>query len=137
MTDASLSATTARATERRVTYRRLLGVNLALNALIGLAALLVPTWLNGVLFGGATTPGPWLAFWGIALIFLAALYLPGWLRPTTIRMPNLVGLLERTVTGLAFLIAGLPLFGLYALAFAALLGWSYYRLFQAELATRP
>ncbi len=137
MTDASLSATTARAASRQVTYRRLLGINLGLNVLIGLAALFAPTWLNATLFGDATAPGPWLPLWGIALIFLAALYVPGWLSPTTIRMPNLIGIAERAVTGLAFLFAGFFLFGLYALVFAGLLGWAYYRLFEAELATRP
>lgn len=137
MTDASLAATTARATERRVTYRRLLGVNLGLNVIIGLLAIVSPTWLDAAVFGGSAAPGPWLSLWGVALIFLAALYLPGWLRPTTIRMPNVIGLVERAVTGVAFLVAGFALYGLYALAFAALLGWSYYRLFEAELATRP
>ena len=137
----TLSWSRAQAADRARLYRRILGINLGINVALGLFAVVAPASLANLL--GQLPPGPeaaaWLRRWGIALIFMAALYTTGWLRPTTARIPNLVGLVERAVTGIACLLlgSGLVLIGLYALAFALLLAWTYYRLFQAELATRP
>lgn len=133
---ATLSGSMARAAGAAATYRRILGINLGLNAVIGLLALLFPTWFAGLVGAGAP-PAPWLPAWGLALLFLTLLYVPGWMRPATIRLPNLIGLAERLAMGIAFLILGVPLLGLYALVFCAALTWGYYRLFVAELATRP
>ncbi len=133
---ATLSGSMARAAGAGATYRRILGINLGLNVVIVLLALLFPTWFAN-LVGAAGAPAPWLPAWALALLFLTLLYLPGMMRPATIRLPNLIGLAERLVMGIAFLILGLPLLALYALAFCAALGWTYYRLFVAELATRP
>lgn len=133
---ATLSGSMARAAGAGATYRRILGINLGLNLVIGLLALLFPTWFAN-LVGASGATAPWLSAWALALLFLTLLYLPGLMRPATIRMPNLIGLAERLFTGIAFLILGLPLLGLYALIFCAALTWGYYRLFVAELATRP
>jgi hypothetical protein len=133
---ATLSGSMARAAGAGAAYRRILGINLGLNVVIGLLTLLFPTWFADVI-GARGAVAPWLPAWGLALLFLTLLYVPGWMRPATIRMPNLIGLAERLVMGIAFLILGVPLLGLYALAFCAALTWGYYRLFVAELATRP
>ncbi len=133
----TLSWSRAQAAGRQQAYRRVLGINLALNVLIGLLALCFPAWLAGTLGQTGPEPAVWLRLWGVALLFTAVLYASGWLRPTEDRIINLTGIGERTVTGFVLLLAGVWILALYALAFAFVLLLTYYRLFQAELATRP
>ncbi len=140
MNDAlTLSWSQAQAAGRERTYRRTLAVNLGLNVILGLVLLVAPVWFAGLLGLGAAEPAAWFRLWGVALIFLAALYAAGLMLPTETRVPNLVGIGERTVTGIVCLVAGggFLLLGLYFVLFALLLLVGYYRLFQAELATRP
>jgi hypothetical protein len=141
MTDDALTVggTRAQAATARTTYRRLLAFNLIVQALLGLIALIVPVWLARQ----ADLPGPlspgWVQLWGIMLLIMASLYLPGCIEPLHVRWPNVVGIVARFILAVAYfrLGQGLRWFALYELIFAIALAWSYRRLLRAELMSHP
>jgi hypothetical protein len=140
MTDAlTIGWTQAQAATRRTAYRRLLGFNLIVQTVVGLIALIVPVWLARQ----ADLPGPlspgWVRLWGVMLLIMATLYLPGCIEPVHVRWPNIVGIVARFVLALAYLLLGQGLrwFALYELIFAVALAWGYRRLLRAELMSRP
>ncbi len=140
MTDAlSVGWTQAQAATRRASYRRLLGLNLILQAALGLAAIAVPACLAQTVDLGTPPSAGWVRLWGVMLLILAVLYVPGFMEPVHARWPNVVGVVARFVLAAvyAWLGRGFRWLALYELLFAVLLAWSYGRLMQAELMSRP
>ena len=142
MTDAdalTIGWTQAQAATRRVAYRRLLGFNLIVQTAVGLIAVVLPVWLARAV----DLPGPpssgWVQLWGVMLLIMATLYLPGCIEPVHVRWPNIVGIVARFVLAAAYvrLGQGLRWFALYELVFAVALAWSYRQLLRAELMSRP
>jgi len=131
--------TRAYAADRRATYRRMLGLVLALELLLGLIALLGPVSLSRLLGLPEPFPPGWVRAWGGALLVLAMLWLPGWLDPLRARWPNLAGVPARLAMGVLYLAlgGGFALLGVLELAFALLLAWGYLGFFRAEVMSRP
>ena len=84
MTDAdalTIGWTQAQAATRRIAYRRLLGFNLIVQTAVGLIAVVVPVWLaHKADLPGPPSPG-WVQLWGVMLLIMAILYLPGCIEP--------------------------------------------------------
>jgi uncharacterized membrane protein len=140
----SLGWTQAEARSRKDTYRRVLAVSLMVQALIAVLAILFPATLSHLLGLPAAYPSGWLRAWGGLLVLVTLLYLPGYIDPVRVRWPNVVGIIGRVGTALLFLIlalgAGLRGFLWLALidaGFTAALVVTYFRLFRAELMSRP
>jgi len=137
--DLTIGWTQAQAATRRIAYRRLLGFNLTVQTAVGLIAVVVPVWLART----ADLPGPpssgWVQLWGVMLLIMATLYLPGCIEPVHVRWPNVIGIVARFVLAVAYvrLGQGLRWFALYELVFAVALAWSYRQLLRAELMSRP
>lgn len=142
----SLGWTQAEARTRRASYRRLLAVSLILQGLIGLYAILAPAGLAHLLGLPPAFPSGWTRAWGAMLLLVTLLSLPGQIEPLRVRWPNIVGILGRAGTAGLFLALGLCggaavrgflwlalLDGAFALALAV----SYFRLFRAEIMSRP
>lgn len=140
MTDAlTIGWTRAQADRRRTTYRRLLALNLILMTVLALAALIVPAWLARV----ADLPGPpppgAMRLWGVMLLIMVLLYVPGWVQPAYARWPNVVGILARFALAIAyvFLGQGFRWLALYEVLFALVLAVTYGRLLRDELMAEP
>jgi hypothetical protein len=135
----SLGAARAEAGARLGLFRRVLAINLGIAALLGLAALLFPGTLAGVLGLGPVTPRGLLRAWGVLLLVLAALHLPAWLDPVRERWTVLVGLAARVLLALVYLPlgGGFLLLALGEAGFAAALGVLYWRAGIAVLMSRP
>jgi hypothetical protein len=128
-----ISWSRAEAARRVSNYRRLLGINLALQVALGIALLANPGWLSG---------GPAASFvriLGLMLVLLGGIYAVGLLDPIRTRWPNILGLVGRCATAALYLtLAGKFLWlAAFDLAFAGALAWSYWHAFRAELMTRP
>jgi hypothetical protein len=113
-------------------------------ALIAVLAILFPATLSHLLGLPAAYPSGWLRAWGGLLVLVTLLYLPGYIDPVRVRWPNVVGIIGRAGTALLFLLlalgAGLRGFLWLALidaGFTAALVVTYFRLFRAELMSRP
>lgn len=140
MTDAlTIGWTRAQTARRRTTYRRLLALNLILMTALALAALIVPAWLARV----ADLPGPpppgSMRLWGVMLLTMVLLYVPGWVQPVYVRWPNVVGILARFALAIAyvFLGQGFRWLALYEVLFALVLAVTYGRLLRDELMAEP
>jgi hypothetical protein len=140
----SLGWTQAEARSRIDAYRRLLAVNLVLQALFGLVAVLCPAWIAGLL-GVPANPSAWLRGWGALLMLISLLYVPAWYVPVRARFAGPVGILGRFMTGGLYLLIslhgpdarGFIWLALFELGFATALAFSYFAAFRAELMSRP
>jgi hypothetical protein len=140
MTDAlTIGWTRAQAARRRTTYRRLLALNLILQTALGLVALVAPVWLARA----ADLPGPppagWVQLWGVMLLIMVLLYVPGYVQPVYVRWPNIMGIVARFALAVVYvcLDKGFRWFALYEALFAVALTWSYSRLLRDELMAEP
>lgn len=140
----SLGWTQAEARSRKDTYKHVLLVSLIVQAVIAVLAILFPATLSHLLGLPSATPSGWLRAWGAMLLLVTLLYVPGYIDPVRVRWPNVIGILGRVGTALLFLLlalgAGLRGFLWLALidgVFAAALALTYFRLFRAELMSRP
>lgn len=138
----SLGWTQAEAQSKRHTFQRILRTNLVLHLVIGVAAILAPGLVSGLVGLPDPVPAGWVRAWGGLLLIVTALYWPGLVDPTRMRWPNVVGIVGRAGAALIYLIAAasFPQFLWMALfdgVFAALLAWSFFGLFRAELMNRP
>lgn len=140
----SLGWTQAEARSRRSSYRRLLAVNLVLTALVALLAIVSPATLAHLLGLPVAFPSAWPRAWGGMVLLAVLLYLPGWFEPVRARWANVVGIAGRGGMALLYLLValcgdvrGFLWLALYDGAFAAALAVSYFRLFRAELMSRP
>jgi hypothetical protein len=129
----------ARVAESRRLYRSVLGINLVLHLMIGLACLFAPYWVADVLDLPGPIPAGWTRGWGATLILVTALYVPGWLEPLTTRGPNLIGILGRFWMGTVWLFIGGGFLWLAAFdyVFALLIGFLYWRLLRNNLMSYP
>ena len=119
-------------------YRRLLMLNLVVQAVLGLVALAIPdvlSWLLGIAAGSTG----WMRAWGFWQLAMVLFYVPGWFDPANKRWPNMLGVALRLASAVLFLILGggflwlALLDAVCALALAA----AYWRLLRAELMSRP
>ncbi len=130
MTEAlTVGWTAARAQTRRRTYQRILGFNMVLHVLIGLACMFAPDFVSRT-FG---LPPP------VPSGLVTALYIPGLQDPVRSRFTNITGILGRLWMATVWLVigGGLIWFGLFDLFFAIVLAVLYYRLFEGEIMSRP
>jgi hypothetical protein len=140
MTDAlTIGWTVARAQSRRRIYRLVLGFNMILHVLIGLACMFLPEFVSRTFGLPSPVPSGWIRGWGATLILVTALYIPGLQDPVRSRFTNVTGIFGRMWMGTVWLVigGGLTWFGLFDWFFAILLGVLYYRLFDAEIMSRP
>lgn len=141
----SLGWSQARARSRRALYKRVLGTNLGLVLVIGLIAIFAPATLSQFVGLPPVSYFGWTRAWGGMLILVTLLYLPGLLDPVRRRWPNIVGMLGRFGMAILFLCLALSgeafraflWFSLFDFAFAVVLAVLYFRLFEAELMSRP
>ena len=133
----SIAWTQAEATEHRIVYKRVLGANLAIYAVLSIAAIAAPTALSRLV--GLPGPTEWLRSWGGLLLLVTLLYLPGFLDPVRSRWSNAVGIVGRFgAAGLyAVLGGGFLWLALGEAAFGILLAVTYFGLFRSELMSRP
>jgi hypothetical protein len=120
MTDAfSIGWTDARANESRTLYRRVLGLNLILHLLIGLACIFLPHWVSHTFGLPGPIPTGWVRGWGATLI--------------------LIGLLGRLWMAIiwTFCGGGFLWFALFDFAFFLILSVLYLRFGRAVLMSRP
>ena len=140
MTDAlTIGWTRAQAERRRTVYRRLLALNLILQVVLGLVAIVVPAWLAKTAHLPGPPPDGWIRLWGVMLLITATLYVPGYIQPVFVRWPNVIGILARFALALVYVCLGegFRWFALYEVLFAAVLAWSYGRLLRDELMAEP
>jgi hypothetical protein len=135
----TLGWTVARAQSRRRTYRCILGFNMILHVLIGLACMFLPEFVSRTFGLPSPVPSGWIRGWGATLILVTALYIPGLQDPVRSRFTNITGILGRMWMGTVWLVigGGLTWFGVFDWFFAIVLGVLYYRLFDAEIMSRP
>jgi hypothetical protein len=135
----TLGWTVARAQSRRRTYRLVLGFNMILHVVIGLACMFIPEFVSRTFGLPSPVPSGWIRGWGATLILVTALYIPGLQDPVRSRFTNVTGILGRMWMGTVWLVigGGLTWFGLFDWFFAIVLGVLYYRLFDAEIMSRP
>ena len=143
----SLGWMQAEARSRKSTYQTILRVTLAVEALLGLAALLAPGWFSSLLGMPTVAEVPassvWARSWGALLLLLAAFHIPSLREPVRHRWGSVIGIAGRILLGLLYLLMGvfeaagllwLPLLeGGLGIALAVL----YFGLFRAELMSRP
>lgn len=139
MDSLSLGWTRAQAESRIAWHRRVYGLALLLQLIVGGLFLFFPTFsLNTI--GLSPSMGPeWPSIWGATLIFVTALQFPGVLDPVKQRYTNVIAVLGRLLMVLTFFYWGGPLIilGLFDLFFGALIYLGFRRLVLAELSTRP
>ena len=140
MTEAlTVGWTAARAQTRRRTYQRILGFNMVLHVLIGLACMFAPDFVSRTFGLPLPVPSGWIRGWGATLILVTALYIPGLQDPVRSRFTNITGILGRLWMATVWFVicGGLVWFGLFDLLFAVVLAVLYYRLFEGEIMSRP
>jgi len=140
MTDAlTLGWTKARANASLVLYRRVLGFNLILHLMIGLACIFLPYWVSSTFGLPAPIPTGWVRGWGATLILVTALYVPGFFDPTHHRAPNVIGVLGRLWMAIIWMFCGggFLWFALFDFAFFLVLGGLYLRFLMSTLMSRP
>jgi hypothetical protein len=135
----TIGFTAANAQTRRRTYRCVLGFNMVLHLLIGLACMFAPDFVSRTFDLPLPVPSGWIRGWGATLILVTALYIPALQDPVRSRFTSVTGILGRFWMATVWLVigGGLIWFGLFDLFFGILLAVLYYRLFEAELMSRP
>ena len=140
MTDAlTIGWNAARVADSHTLYRRVLGFNLILHVLIGLACLFFPSWVADTFRLPGPIPPGWTQGWGATLILVTALYIPGWLDPLVNRAPNFIGILGRIWMGTVWTICGggFLWFAAFDYLFALIIGVLYFRYLRTALMSRP
>lgn len=139
----SLGWTQSDSAARRAAFRRVLGINLILHVVIGVAAVLAPRWLSGLVGLSETLQPGWVSAWGGMVLLVTALYLPGYREPLRARWPNVVGIAGRLGFALLYVVlalGGSPGFlwlAVFDLGFGLALATLYFALARAELMSRP
>jgi hypothetical protein len=140
MTDALTQGwSDAKAEASRSLYRRVLGLNLVLHLLIGLACLFLPYWVSRTFGLPGPIPTGWVRGWGATLILVTALYVPGLVDPLRSRLPNLIGLGGRLWMSIIWLFCGggFLWFAAFDFAFFVILSMLYLRYLKDTLMSRP
>lgn len=135
----SLGSTRAQADRRIAQHRRIYGLALFLQIIVGVLFLFFPTFsLDAV--GLSPAMGPeWPSIWGATLIFVTVMQIPGALDPVDQRYTNVIAVLGRALMVLTFFYWGgqFVILGLFDLIFGALIYLGFHRLVIAELSSRP
>jgi hypothetical protein len=120
-------------------YRGVLGFNLVLHLLIGLACIFLPYWVSSMFGLPSPIPTGWVSGWGATLLLVTALYIPGFLDPARQRAPNIIGVFGRLWSAIiwAFAGGGFLWFALFDVAFFLILGGLYLRFLTKAPAVRP
>jgi hypothetical protein len=140
MTDALMQGwSDARAAASLSIYRRVLGLNLVLHLLIGLACIFLPDWVSRTFGLPGPIPSGWVRGWGATLILVTALYIPGLIDPFRSRLPNLIGLGGRLWMTIIWLFCGggFLWFAAFDFAFFLILTMLYLRYLKDTLMSRP
>ena len=118
-------------------YRTALGIYLAIYAISGLLAIILPSVVGHALalpppYGGIRPIG------GLMLLY-AAFQLPVLQNPVIGRVPALIATAGRFLLALLWLLAGRYFLwiALFEIVFAILLAWLIYKYMAAELMSRP
>jgi hypothetical protein len=125
MTDSLMTGwSQARAAGSLALYRRVLGLNLMLHLLIGLACIFLPYWFSDLV----GLPEPFPVGW-----------VPGYFDPTHNRMPNIIGILGRLWMAIiwTFCGGGFLWLALFDFVFFLVLAFLYLRFLQNTLMSRP
>ncbi|MEP2028571.1 MAG: hypothetical protein ABJI96_07670 [Paracoccaceae bacterium] len=140
MTD-TLSAgwTRSQADARIKTHRRVFGLALALQIIIGALFLFCPVFALGVVGLPAAAENPWPSIWGATLIFVTVMQIPGVLNPVHQRYPVLIAVLGRALMVATFVAHGghYLWFAAFDAVFGILIYLCFRRLVIAELMSRP
>jgi hypothetical protein len=140
MTDSLMTGwSQAQAASSLALYRRLLGLNLILHLLIGLACIFLPYWFSNLVSLPDPFPVGWVRGWGATLILVTALYVPGYLDPTHSRMPNVIGILGRLWMAIIWTVCGggFLWLALFDFVFFLILAFLYLRFLRNTLMSRP
>ena len=135
----SLGWTQSIAARRLSSHRRVFGLALGLQLIIGVIFLFCPSYALGVV-GLDKAMGPeWPSIWGATLIFVTIMQIPGWLDPVRQRYVNVVAVLGRGLMVLTFASHGGPFlwFAGFDAVFGVLLAIGFRRMVLTELMTRP
>jgi hypothetical protein len=119
-------------------FRRVMGLGLALDALLGLWLLL---WPGGpvALLGLGEPADPLARAAGLMVLGLATFALPALIRPLRHRLATLLSTAMRAALGVLFLLAGggFVWLSFYQLALALAQGLLYWRAWLADLMSKP
>ena len=140
MTDALMQGwSDAKAKASGLVYRRVLGANMVLHLVIGLACVFVPDWVSRTFGLPGPIPTGWVRGWGATLILVTALYVPGLVDPLRSRSPNLIGLGGRLWMSIIWLFCGggFLWFAAFDFAFFVILSVLYLRCLKDTLMSRP
>lgn len=140
MTDGLMTGwSEAQAASSMALYRRVLGLNLILHLLIGLACIFLPYWFSDLVGLPEPFPVGWVRGWGATLILVTALYVPGYIHPGFRRAPNVIGILGRLWMAIiwTFCGGGFLWLALFDFVFFLILAFLYLRFLQNTLMSRP
>ena len=127
----------ARAAEEK--YKARLSAVLLLEAATGIALLVAPLGVSRLL-GLADDVGiVWARVTGLMILMLVAFMTVGLPKPASAKATNILGFIARGLIGLLLLAYGgsFIMAGLFDLAVAAFLAFSYFTYFKAEVMNRP
>lgn len=135
----SLSASTAGAEAGRVRYRRVVAAVVAADCLMGVALLVWPAAVTGLLMEGDPGRPEWARLAGLLVLVVAAFLWTGRSHPNRAKLVNVVAIVGRVVLGLvlAAMGGGLLWIGLFDLVAAAAMALFYYRFFASLVMSRP
>ena len=140
MTDAlTIGWSDARRRGSRTLYRRVLGLNLILHLLIGLACIFLPYWVSDTVRPARTDPDRLGARMGSDADPRHRALCAGSDRSGTRRAPNLIGILGRLWMAIIWMFCGggFLWFALFDFVFFLILAFLYLRFLQATLMSRP
>lgn len=124
-----------RAADARVSgFTGLYRVVLAVEALFGLALLIVPGWMSEIF---ALEDGADTALWGAFLLWTVLFQVPGVMNPVHSRLPVVIGVTGRYLIAVVYLTQALWLPAIVTAAFAVGLNVVYYRMVLSVLMSRP
>ena len=135
----SLADCTAAAEKGRSEYRLVLGVLMAVDALMGLALLLCPGKAVRLLGVGDPGSADWAQIAGMLILIVVALLWTGWNHPNRAKLVNMIGIVSRLLFGFALVLVGGSLLwvGLFEIVAALVLARFYYRFFATLVMSRP
>jgi hypothetical protein len=128
----AIGPASALAQRRTRTYQIILGFNMTLHLVIGLACMFARDFVSRTFNLPGPVPPGWIIGWGATLILVTALYIPGLKDPVGCRPPNIIGILGRVWMATVWFVVGGGFFwfGVFDLSFAIILAIFYWRIFK-------
>jgi hypothetical protein len=135
----SLGWAAGEARARRRTYRGVLAFNLACHIALILLALVSPDALSKIFGFPEPIDRDWVRAWAATLLLVTVLYYPGWHDPVRWRWGAVIGIIGRFWMASVFFLLGGAFwwFAAFDATFGVILAILYFRLFRAELMSRP